>query len=84
MHNERFNDLATIRKLAIVCEDCGRRRVWREADIAVAQVRHSVRSTLQLGAKLSCSLCKERGARSFNISVYVDPLDRLPLIACAE
>lgn len=75
MHDARYNDLCEIRKLSIVCDDCGRRVVWRRHRIAAAQVRHSVRSTLQLGTKLCCRACQARDAPGRNISIYVDSIE---------
>jgi hypothetical protein len=68
------NDLVEIKKLAIVCDDCGRRRVWRKGDIARAQAKWGVRTAFQLGPRLTCKHCVERGQGGHNVSIYVDPI----------
>lgn len=66
------NDLVGIERLAIVCDDCGRRRVWGRSEIARAQLRWGVRSAIQLGSRLSCKHCGSRGNGGHNVSIYVD------------
>lgn len=66
------NDLAGIRKLTIVCDDCGRRRIWRRGEIAQAQRRWNVSTVLQLGPRLLCRHCSERGQGGHNATIYVD------------
>lgn len=74
-----------IRAAVIVCEDCGRTRVWSAEDAGklVDSVSGKPRK------RLFCQKCRERGGEGYNVSVEVkrgealalathhDPMNRL-------
>lgn len=62
------NELAGIRSLQIVCDDCGCGRRWTGDQISVA-IGKGIRTVPDLGSRLFCRLCKERGASGKNVSI---------------
>lgn len=70
-----YNDLLDLKQLALVCDDCGRRRIWRRDTIARAQLRWRVRTVAQIGSRAVCNHCSSRGQGGYNVSVYVDEVE---------
>lgn len=59
---------AGVNSLLIVCDDCGRTKRWTRSQIAEVQ-RLGVRTIEQLGSRLTCSLCTERGGPGKNVNI---------------
>ena len=82
--------LAKVFQIKAVCEDCGRRTVMGRNQIDRERLRRQVATPEELGSKLICSHCVERGTDGKNITIRVIDaagvttalkIDRRPLTA---
>lgn len=64
-------ELALVRTLTIVCDDCGARKRWPPHKIAAA-LRRGWTNIPDLGTHLYCPHCKERGGGGKNLRIIPD------------
>jgi RNase P subunit RPR2 len=61
-------ELADVVRLRITCDDCGRERRWPPYKVREAE-RAGVRTIPELGSRVICPHCRDRGASGRNVSV---------------
>ncbi len=69
--------LGEVNGLAAICEDCGRRDIWRRDRIAQTQAARRLRSVVEFGTKLRCRRCEARGRSGKNTTIEVFDAKRL-------
>ena len=60
--------LQSVQALTIVCEDCGRTKVWKAPQIARA-ARRGARTVADLGRRLACIECQAFGGDGDNVII---------------
>ena len=56
-------------QIKAVCDDCGRRHVWDQHEIARQQLRRGLATPEELGSYYACRHCVELGGEGKNVSV---------------